>query len=555
MAKKYENKVIVTRQEYDKAISAILGDKDPENCTSAVEIYAMFTKIAKCITDSSCYDEMNMVDSAKLDDSIACISNVLKNMIGDETLTHAIMSHLETLDDESSYDGKNNTVVDEKDDASNDESSEESKEVSIDIEVDDIENDDSLDVEPIDLIEVWDSCHTTDFNDFDGYASLVFIGRKHGFNHAYITEQLLYIMHNYNIGCNKIHYVGAAITANGVQKAFGMLPKAGDLVYFAYCKRPMFVMYASTPMQQWYIIYQCDKDTGTILGVYNKSDLDSVCDALCDVEVDNTAFSYGFDDLKKFCNEHIIDFNLIYRKTMECYVQEAGNDIDHVSNINFDIANKFYTKAGCKRYAEEHGSNGDLFVITTKPNNKSNKKNSQMIFALVCGSHSDGSKKIFQVDAIEIANHDETYVSSQPTKPKDDFDNDSSNSDEPISSQLAMNRDINGGVKVLGELDNGSTLANDAAKLSEDAADDGADDDDDIDVSSMRYMTNVDIKRKMDEDRAKFIKNMKQSQRWNSTTRRVRRKSSDTNTKTPNTKTPNDDNNSDEKIWSLDTTE
>lgn len=71
----------------------------------------------------------------------------------------------------------------------------------------------------------------------------------------------------------------------------------------------------------------------------------------------------------------------------------------------------------------------------------------------------------------------------------------------------------------------------------------------------MRYMTNVDIKRKMAEDRAKFIKNMKQSQRWNSTTRRARSKSSDTNTKTPNTKTSNDDNNSGEKIWSLDDTE
>ena len=539
MAKKYENNVICTKQEYDSAISAILGDKDPENCTSTVEVYAMFSKIAKCITDSSYYDKLDVVDSARVDDSIACIDNVLKSMIGDETLNLAIMSHLGMLDDESNDDGENS--------ATEDESSKESEEVPI--EVDDIENDDSLDVEPIDLIEVWDSCHTTDFNDFDNYTSLVFIGRKHGFNPAYIAEQLLYILHNYNIGCNKIHYVGAAVTANGVRKAFGMLPKAGDFAYFAYCKRPTFVMYASTQEQQWYIIYQCDKDTGTILGVYNKSDLDSVCDALNDVEVDNTAFSYGFDDLKKFCNEHVIDFNLLYRKILECYVQEINIGIDHISNINFDIANKFYTKSGCTRYAEEHGSNGDLFVITTKPNNKSSKKNGHMIFALVCGSYLDESKKIFQVDAVEIANHDETYVSSQPTKPKDDFNNDNSNSDEPISSQLAMNRDIDGGVSI-GELGNGSPLANVTAKLSEDAADDGADDDDDIDVSSMRYMTNVDIKRKMDADRAEFIKKMKQSQRWHSTTRRVRSKSPDTNTKTSN-----DDNNSGEKIWSLDDTE
>ena len=546
MAKKYENNVIVTKQEYDSAISAILGDKDPENCTSAVEVYAMFNKIAKCITGSSYHDKMNMVDSARVNDSIACINDVLKSMIGDETLNLAIMSHLGMLDDESSDD--------DEDSAKEDESSEESEEVPI--EVDDIENDDSLDVEPIDLIEVWDSCHTTDFNDFDNYASLVFIGRKHGFNHGYIAEQLLYILHNYNIGCNKIHYVGAAVTANGVRKVFENNPKAGDFVYFAYCKRPMFVMYSGkSDNRQRFIIYQCDKDTGTILGVYNKSNLDSVCDALCDVEVDNTAFSYGFDDLKKFCNEHVIDFNLLYRKILECYVQEVNIGIDHISNINFDIANKFYTKAGCKRYAEEHGSNGDLFVITTQPNKKSNKKNGHMIFALVCGSYSNESKKIFQVDAIEIANHDETCVSSQPTKPKDEFDNDNSNSDEPISSQLAMNRDINGGVKVLGELDNGSPLANDAAKLSEDAADDGADDDDDIDVSSMRYMTNVDIKRKMDADRAEFIKKMQQSQRWNSTTRRARSKSSDSNTKTSNTKSSNGDNNSDETIWSLDSTD
>lgn len=531
MAKKYENKVIITRQEYDRAISAILGDKDPENCTSAVEVYAMFIKIAKCITDSSYYDEMNVVDSARVDDSIACINNVLKSMIGDETLNHAIMSHLVVDDDESGYDSE--------DSATEDESSEESEEVPI--EVDDIENDDSLDVEPIDLIEVWDSCHTTDFNDFDGYAPLVFIGRKHGFNQAFIVEQLLYIMHNYNIGCNKIRGIGTAITVNGVQKAFGLNPKAGDLVYFAYCKLPTFVMYASTHEQQWYIIYQCDKDTGTILGVYNKSDMDSVCDALCGVEVDNTAFSHGFDDLKRFCNEHVIDFNLLYRKIVECYVQEANIGIDHVSNINFDIANKFYTKSGCKRYAEEHGSNGDLFVITTQPNNKSNKKNGQMIFAVVCGSYSDGTKKIFQVDAIENANHDETYVSSQPTKPKDKFDNDNSNSDEPVSSQLGMNRDN------MGELDGSSPLANVAEKLSEDADDDGAEDDDDIDVSSMRYMTNADIKRQMAADRAEFLKNRQRSQRWNSTTKRARSKSSDTKAKSPNA-----NKDSDETIWSLD---
>ena len=547
MAKKYENKVIVTRQEYDRAISAILGDKDPENCTSAVEVYAMFTKIAKCITDSSYYDEMNMVDSTKLDNSIACINNALKSMIGDETLNLAIMSHLGSLIDKSSCDDEDSG----EDSATEDESSEESDEVPV--EVDDIENDDSLDVEPIDLIEVWDSCHTSDFNDFVGLAPLVFIGRKHGFNHGYIAEQLLYIMHNYNIGCNKIRYIGAAITTDSVQKAFGLIPKAGDLVYFAYCKRPMFVMYASTPEQQWYIIYQCDKDTGTILGVYNKSDLDSVCADLNKVDVDKTAFSNGFDELKILCRDRDIDFNMLYRKVVECYAQGANIGIDHISNIKFDVTKTFKTKAECI-YAKENGSDGDMFFIA--PSNKSNKKSGWMIFAIIAGYHKDKTRKLLQVDSIKIANHDEKFVSSQPTKPKDDFDNDNSNSDEPISSQLAMNRDINGGVKVLGELDNGSPLDNATTKLSEDTDDDGADaDDDDIDVSSMRYMTNVDIKRKMAEDRAKFIKNMKQSQRWNSTTRRARNKSSDTNTKTPNTKTSNGDNNSDETIWSLDSTD
>ena len=545
MVKKYENNVICTKQEYDSAISAILGDKDPENCTSTVEVYAMFTKIAKCITDSSYYDKMDVVDSARVNDSIACIDNVLKSMIGDETLNLAIMSHLETLDDESGYDGE--------DSAAEDESSEESEEVPI--EVDDIENDDSLDVEPIDLIEVWDSCHTTDFNDFVGLAPLVFIGRKHGFNHGYIAEQLLYIMHNYNIGCNKIRYIGAAITTDSVQKAFGLIPKAGDLVYFAYCKRPTFIMYASTPEQQWYIIYQCDKDTGTILGVYNKSDLDSVCADLNKVDVDETAFSNGFDELKILCRDRDIDFNMLYRKVVECYAQGANIGIDHISNIKFDVTKTFKTKAECI-YAKENGSDGDLFFIA--PSNKSNKKSGWMIFAIIAGYHQDKTRKLLQVDSIKIANHDETSVSSQPTKPKDDFDNDNSNSDEPISSQLAMNRDNNGGVSI-GELGNGSPLANVTAKLSEDADDDSAedaadgvadDDDDDIDVGSMRYMSNVDIKRKIAADRAEFIKKMQRSQRWNSTPKRARGKSSDSNTKSSS-----GDNNSDETIWSLDSTD
>ena len=336
--------------------------------------------------------------------------------------------------------------------------------------------------------------------------------------------------------------------SGSVQKAFGLIPKAGDLVYFAYCKRPTFIMYVSTPEQQWYIIYQCDKDTGTILGVYNKSDLDSVCADLNKVDVDETAFSNGFDELKILCRDRDIDFNMLYRKVVECYAQGANIGIDHISNIKFDVTKTFKTKAECI-YAKENGSDGDLFFIA--PSNKSNKKSGWMIFAIIAGYHQDKTRKLLQVDSIKIANHDETSVSSQPTKPKDDSDDYNSNSDEPISSQLAMNRDINGGVKVLGELDNGSSpLANDAAKLSEDAADDGADDDDDIDVSSMRYMTNVDIKRKMAEDRAKFIKNMKQSQRWNSTTRRTRSKSSDSNTKSSS-----GDNNSDETIWSLDSTD
>ena len=515
MAKKYENNVICTEQEYDRAISAILGDKDPENCTSAVEVYAMFDKIAKCITESDYYNEMSVVDFTRVDDSIACISNVLKSMIGDEALNLAIMSHLGMLDDESSYDSEDSTEEDESSETAP-------------IEVDNIENDDSLDVEPIDLIEVWHSCNTNDFTDFEGYASLIFIGRKHEFDHAYIVEQLLYIMHNYNIGCNKIHYVGAAIAVDGVRKALEHDPKAGDLVYFAYCKRPTFVMYSGKfDNRQRFIIYQCDKDTGTILGVYNKSDLDSVCDALCDVEVDNTAFSYGFDDLKKFCNEHDIDFNLIYRKIVECYVQETNIGIDRVSNINFDITNKFYTKTGCTRYAEEHGSDGDLFMITTQPNNKSKKKNGQMIIALVCGSYSDGTKKIFQVASIEIANHDEAFVSSQPDKPKDDFDNDNSSSDEPISSPLA----------------------NVTEKLSEDADDDNGTDDDDIDASSMRYMTNDDIKRQMDADHAEFIKKMKQSQRRRNVVKsRARSKSSD------DVKSTNTDNGFDEMMQRLDAT-
>lgn len=94
MAKKCEDKVIITMQEYNKAIDGILGDMNPENCTSTVEIYAMFSKIAQIITDSQRYDEMNVVDSAKIDDSIECIKTMLKSMIGDETFNYAVMSHL-----------------------------------------------------------------------------------------------------------------------------------------------------------------------------------------------------------------------------------------------------------------------------------------------------------------------------------------------------------------------------------------------------------------------------------------------------------------------------
>lgn len=457
MAKKYENEVIVTWQEYDKAISAILGDKDPENCTSVVEVYAMFDKIAKCITESNYYNEMSVVDSTRLDDSIASISNVLKGMIGDETLNHAIVSHLGMLDDESGYDGE--------DSAEEDESSEESKEAPI--EVDSIENDDSLDVEPIDLIKVWHSCHTNDFTDFEGYASMVFIGRKHGFDHAYIVEQLLYILHNYNIGCNKIRGIASAITTNGVREAFEHDPKAGDLVYFAYCERPTFVMYASTPEQQWYIIYQCDKDTGTILGVYNKSDLDSVCVDLNKVDVDKTAFSNGFDELKILCRDRDIDFNMLYRKVVECYTQGANFGIDHVSNIKFDVTKTFETRAECI-YAKENGSDGDLFFIA--PSNKSNKKSGWMIFALIAGYHQDKTRKLLQVDSIKMADYDKTIVSSKPASELDTEDD----------------TDV--------------------------ATDDDTDDGDDIDVSSMKYATNEDISKNIKDGYDEMMRHLNDTQ-------------------------------------------
>lgn len=466
MAKKYENEVIVTWQEYDKAISAILGDKDPENCTSVVEVYAMFDKIAKCITESNYYNEMPVVDSTRLDDSIASISNVLKGMIGDETLNHAIVSHLGMLDDDAISDDEDVASEDGSDEDSDDDTAEDDDGESEiqssdhgDIEDDESKSDDEsskdaaekdsdlIDYESIDMFKVWYTCHTADFNDFDGYVLLAAIGRRHGFNSGYVAEQLLYIMHNYSIGCNKIHYIGAAITANGVQKAFEKDPKAGDLVYFAYCEKPTFVMYSNMSGGNWrYIIYQLDKENSAIIEIYDKPDMKSVCDVLNDIDVDRTAFSNGFDDLKSLCHNHGINFNVLYRKILECYTQGANIEIDHISNIKFDIIRKFDTRDECIRYAENTGSDGDLFLIANRPTREYPSRNNGwvMIFGLIAGCYADKTKKLLQVDAVKIADYSEALISNNRTidlsgEPGDDVD--------VSSMKYATNEDISKNIK------------------------------------------------------------------------------------------------------------
>lgn len=510
MAKKCEDKVIITTQEYNRAIDGILGDMNPENCASTVEIYAMFSKIAQFITDSQRYDEMNVVDSAKIDDSIECIKTMLKSMIGDETFNYAVMSHLGMLDDDAISDDEDAASDDEDDEDSDDDDAEASDHVESDdsissrmavnrqnldeiskgsplanivkamhedaaasdksknesndcggIEDDESKSDDEsskdaaekdndlIDYESIDMFKVWYTCHTADFNDFDGYVLLAAIGRRHGFNSGYVTEQLLYIMHNYNIGCNKIHYIGAAITANGVQKAFEKDPKAGDLVYFAYCEKPTFVMYSNMSVGNCrYIIYQLDKETSAIIEIKicDKPDLKSVCDVLNVIDVDKTAFSNGFDDLKSLCHNHGINFNVLYRKILECYTQGANIEIDHISNIKFDIIRKFDTRDECIRYAENTGSDGDLFLIANRPTREYPSRNNGwvMIFGLIAGCYADKTKKLLKVDAVKVADYSEALVSNNRTidlngEPGDDID--------VSSMKYATNEDISKNIK------------------------------------------------------------------------------------------------------------
>lgn len=491
MAKKCEDKVIVTTQEYNKAIDGILGDMNPENCASTVEIYAMFSKIAQIITDSQRYDEMNVVDSAKIDDSIECIKTMLKSMIGDETFNYAVMSHLGMLDDDAISDDEDAASDDEDDEDSDDDDTEASDHVESDDSISwreainqqnldelskgsplanivkamhedaaasdesknesndcgGIESNDLIDYESIDMFKVWYTCHTSDFNDFDGYVLLAAIGRRHGFDSGYVAEQLLYIMHNYSIGCNKIHYIGAAITANGVQKAFEKDQKAGDLVYFAYCEKPTFVMYSNMSGGNWrYIIYQLDKETSAIIEIYDKPDLKSVCDVLNDIDVDKTAFSNGFDDLKSLCHNHGINFNVLYRKILECYTQGANIEIDHVSNIKFDIIRKFDTRDECIRYAENTGSDGDLFLIANRPTREYPSRNNGwvMIFGLIAGCYADKTKKLLQVDAVKVADYSDALVSSNRTI---DLSGESGDDIDVSSMKYATNEDISKNIK------------------------------------------------------------------------------------------------------------
>lgn len=306
------------------AIDEWMNNKTHDSELSTIKLYMTFNDISDAIKKSVDYNEMDVVDREKLKDSIDRIEVVLKQMIGSEALHNFSISNL-NMDIHA-----NSKISDQL------HSPDEDADATDDTEDGIIEN-------------------------FRDSSQSNFFGHMHGFDLNTIAKKLLNKLKS--SGYDKLTYIGMAIIANDVRKIFGDYPKSGDLIHFAYCKNPTFIFYTDTGR---YIIYQYDTNTDSVKKLFSTFNINKLEDFLITLEVDSSAFDKHFNSLKLVCRRRGINFNVLYRKILECYSEESRIGAGHVASIQFRPTKLFTSIDDCVAYAQSQGYDGNLFRVDDK---------------------------------------------------------------------------------------------------------------------------------------------------------------------------------------------
>ena len=289
---------------------------------STINLYKNFNDITNAIEMSVDYNEMDVVDRGKLDESINRIEVFLKQMIGSEALRNSFIPDLE--------------------------------------------------VENYDHLPTGDQFQFPDEDDMeDGFKNIIgnyinsvepfySIACMHKFNSVVIARKLF---NEAKLDGDKLSFRGVAITAKDVCDKFTKYPHAGDFIYFAYCENPTFILY----VKNRYVGYQYITKDKSFKKIFSEYNIDEMSNCLNSLDVDSSAFDKNFHALKLVCRRRVIDFNVLYREIVKCYAEASGiNSNGYVTCINFRPTNSFASADDCKRYAKSQGYDGQLFMVESK---------------------------------------------------------------------------------------------------------------------------------------------------------------------------------------------
>lgn len=292
---------------------------------STINLYKNFNDITNAIEMSVDYNEMDVVDRGKLDESINRIEVFLKQMIGSEALCNSFIPNLEVENYDHLSIGDQFQFPDEDDD---------------------------------DMEDGFKNIIGNYVNSVEPFYS---IACMHKFNSVVIARKLF---NEAKLNKDdKLSFRGVAITAKNVCDKLTKYPHAGDFIYFAYCKNPTFILYTKNR----YVGYQYITKDNSFKKIFSEYNIDELSNCLNSLDVDSNAFDKNFHALKLVCRRRVIDFNVLYREIVKCYSEASGIASNgYVACINFRPTNSFASANDCKRYAKSQGYDGQLFMVEAK---------------------------------------------------------------------------------------------------------------------------------------------------------------------------------------------
>ena len=346
---------------------------------STINLYKNFNDFTNAIKMSVDYNEMDVVDRGKLDESINRIEVFLKQMIESEALCNSFIPNLEVENYDHLQIGDQFQFPDEDDD---DMENEFRPEMGSRLQMKNefyyqrilFVNTKKRYIGLQELREGNKLSGTIDDMDVKGFEFNNIIAKyvnsiepfysiacMHKFNSAVIARKLF--SEAKLDKDDKLSFRGVAITVDDMRDKFKGHPHAGDFIYFAYCKNPTFILY----VKNRYVGYQYITKDKSFKKIFSEYNIDELSNCLNSLDVDSNAFDKNFNALKLICRRRVIDFNVLYREIVKCYSDASGiGSNGYVTCINFRPTNSFASADDCKRYAKSQGYDGHLFMVEAK---------------------------------------------------------------------------------------------------------------------------------------------------------------------------------------------